>query len=310
MNCDWTKENIVFYVYEELADDARFEVDRHVQHCVPCKHELESALALKKSMDHFPVQEISPSFLTASRMKLQESLEHVEQSRGLRHFIFDLAGWMQQIKLAPAMTVALLMLGFAGGALTTYKVIPRGKITNGDQPSVDASVAGVESIALNPNSGLVSIKYDTLHPQVLEGSATDPRIQQLLVLGTQDSRNPGVQHDAFDLLAKLDKKHENDDVREAFIYAVRYDKNPGVRLQALEGLRSYVKDDVHVRDAVLEALMHDTNAGVRQEAISLLDPVKADMSVREALRVLADHDQNKFIKAESRRVLASTPTLE
>jgi hypothetical protein len=307
MNCDWTKDNIVFYVYEELADDARFELERHVQHCVPCKHELESALALKKSMDLFPVQEISPSFLTASRMKLQESLEHVEQSRGLRHFIFDVAGWMQQIKLAPAMTVALLMLGFAGGALTTYKVIPREKITHSDQPSVDASVATVESIASNPNSGLVSIKYDTLHPQVLEGSASDPRIQQLLLLGAQETRNPGVQQDAFDLLAK---KPENDEVREALIYAVRYDKNPGVRLRALEGLKGYVKDDVHVRDAVLEALMHDTNAGVRQEAISLLDPVKADMSVREALRVLADHDQNKFIKAESRRVLASTPTLE
>jgi hypothetical protein len=108
----------------------------------------------------------------------------------------------------------------------------------------------------------------------------------------------------------LSKKPENDEVREALIYAVRYDKNPGVRLRALEGLKGYVKDDVHVRDAVLEALMHDANAGVRQEAISLLDPVKADMSVREALRVLADHDQNKFIKAESRRVLASTPTLE
>ena len=89
MNCDWTKENIVFYVYEELADDARFEVERHVQHCVPCKHELESAIELKKSMDLFPVQEISPSFLTASRMKFQEALEHAEQSRGLRHFIFD-----------------------------------------------------------------------------------------------------------------------------------------------------------------------------------------------------------------------------
>jgi HEAT repeat protein/putative zinc finger protein len=307
MNCDWTKENIVFYVYEELADDARFEVERHVEHCVPCKHELESALELKKSMDLFPVQEISPSFLTASRMKFQEALEHAEQSRGLRHFIFDFAGWMQQIKLAPAMTVALLMLGFAGGALTTYKLRPVGPIQPGGQGNVEASIAGVQSIASNPNSGLVSIKYDTLSPQTLEASANDPRIQQLLLLGAQDTRNPGVQHDSIDLLSK---KPENDEVREAFVYAVRYDKNPGVRLQALEGLKSYVKDDVHVRDVVLEALMHDTNAGVRQEAIRLLDPVKADMSVREALRVLADHDENKFIKAESRRVLASMPNLE
>jgi hypothetical protein len=309
MNCDWTKENIVFYVYEELADDARFELERHVQHCVPCKHELESAVALKKSMSLFPVEEVSPSFLTASRMKLQEALEHAEQSRGLRHFIFDFSGWMHQIKLAPAMTVALLMLGFAGGALTTYKLRPVGPIQPGRQGNSEANmaIAGVESVASNPNSGLVSIKYDTLSPQTLEGSANDPKIQQLLLLATRDVQNPGVQQEA---LRALTNKPENDQVREALIYAVRYDKNPGVRLRALEGLKGYVKDDVHVRDAVVEALMHDTNAGVRQEAISLLDPVKADMSVREALRVLADHDQNKFIKAESRRVLASTPNLE
>ena len=91
---------------------------------------------------------------------------------------------------------------------------------------------------------------------------------------------------------------------------MRYDRNPGVRLKALDGLKSYVKDDVHVRDAVLEALMHDTNAGVRSEAISLLDPVKADSAVREARQVLAERDQNKFIRSESKRYLASTPNLD
>ena len=85
---------------------------------------------------------------------------------------------------------------------------------------------------------------------------------------------------------------------------------PGVRLKSLEGLKSYVKDDVHVRDAVIEALLHDTNAGVRQEAIGLLDAVKADTSVRAALTVLADRDPNKFIREESKRYLASTPHLD
>ena len=45
----------------------------------------------------------------------------------------------------------------------------------------------------------------------------------------------------------------------------------------------FPRNDVHVRDAVVEALLHDNNAGVRQEAISLLDAVKADTSVRSAL---------------------------
>ncbi|HWX53349.1 MAG TPA: HEAT repeat domain-containing protein [Verrucomicrobiae bacterium] len=308
MNCDWTKENIVLYVYEELADDAKFELESHVQRCLPCRHELESALELKKSLALFPVQEISPNFLAASRMKLQESLEHAEQSAGWRHFIFDFAGWLHQIKLAPALTVALLMIGFTGGALTAYKIRPGEQIGPTPAPETNASVASVQSVVADPNSHQISIKYDTLSPQMAQGAANDPKIQQLLLLAARSAQD-GVRHDAYDVLTTRPENEDNA-VREALIYAVRYDKNPGVRLRALEGLKGYVRDDVHVRDAVLEALMHDTNAGVRQTAIGLLDPVKADMSVREALRALADHDDNKFIKAESKRVLASMPNFE
>ncbi|HYL92857.1 MAG TPA: HEAT repeat domain-containing protein, partial [Alphaproteobacteria bacterium] len=113
--------------------------------------------------------------------------------------------------------------------------------------------------------------------------------------------------DAFTLLTG---KSEDREVREALVYALRYDRNPGVRLKALDGLKDYVKDDVHVRDAVLEALLHDTNAGVRSEAISLLSPVKADMSVREALQVLAERDPSNYIRVESKRFLATTSNLE
>ena len=55
--------------------------------------------------------------------------------------------------------------------------------------------------------------------------------------------------DSVDLLTQ---KPNDTRVREALIYALRYDSNPGVRLKAIEGLGSYVKDDTRVRDAVLE----------------------------------------------------------
>ncbi len=266
MNCDWTKDNIVLYIYDELADDAKFELENHIQRCVPCKHEVESALALKQSMSLTPVQEISPNFLATSRMKLQEALEHTEQSRGWRTVVFDFGGWLQQIKLAPALTVALLMIGFAGGALTAYKLQPNNPVID-QPPTQEASIADVQSIVPDPSTNRISIKYDTLHEQTIEGYANDPKIQQLLLLGTRNLQNPGVRQDAIGVLTQ---KPEDDDVREALIYAVRYDKNPGVRLRALDGLKDHVRDDVHVRDAVLEALMHDTNAGVRSESRRVL----------------------------------------
>jgi hypothetical protein len=313
MNCDWTKDNVVFYIYDELADDARFEFEQHVRHCIGCRRELDTALEFKDSMAALPVKEVSPSFLAGNRMQLQEALEHAEQSRNfLSSLFFDLTGWMHQVKLAPALTAVLLMIGFAGGVGTTYKMMQgRQPIVGpgGDLPAyVDtANIAGIESITPEANSNQVSIKFNTLQPQTLNGSTDDPRIQQLLLLAARNNRNSGVVLDSLDVLVR---RPADNAVRDTLVYALRYDTNPGVRLKALDGLKGYVKDDVQVRDAVVEALLHDSNAGVRQEAIGLLDSVKADSSVRAALTVLAERDQNKFIREQSKRYLASMPHLD
>ena len=129
MKCDWTKENLVLYIYDELADDAKFEIESHIRGCIACREELESANALKRDMSAMPMLEVSPNLLAASRMQLQESLEHAEQNRSTwGMFIFDFAGWMNQLKLAPALTAALLMIGFAGGTITTWKLSPHERL--------------------------------------------------------------------------------------------------------------------------------------------------------------------------------------
>ena len=83
-----------------------------------------------------------------------------------------------------------------------------------------------------------------------------------------------------------------------------------MRLKALEGLGAYVKDDVRVRDAVLEALMNDANPGVRTQALHLLEPVRADSSVRVVLQKLAESDQNQYIRSEARTMLAQLPEID
>ena len=193
MNCDWVKENVVLYIYDELADDAKYTFEHHTQHCLACRQELESALAFKESMAALPVHDVSPNFLAANRMKLQEALEGTEQPRRFGRFFFDLAGWMQQIKLAPALTVALLMIGFAGGALTTYRMarVEKPAVPAGAIPISEASIAGIESV-VPTDANHVLIKYDTLHSQTAEGTTDDPRIQALLLLATQNLRNSGV----------------------------------------------------------------------------------------------------------------------
>jgi hypothetical protein len=308
MNCDWAKDNIVLYVYDELADDARFEFERHVQRCASCHAELESQREFKHSLAALPQREVSPNFLAANRMELQEALEHAQQARnGWGRFVFDFAGWMHQLKLAPALTAALLIIGFAGGTVTGWRVAQRPAPESSGGEKSEPTIAAIQSVVPQADSGKVTITYDTLNAQVTEGSINDPRIQKLLLMAARNNHNSGVRLDSIDILKS---QPEDNAVREALIYALRYDQNPGVRLKSLDGLKGYVKDDVHVRDAVLEALLHDTNAGVRAEAIAMLDAVKVDSSVRDTLKILAERDPSPYIRNESRRMLASMPNLD
>ena len=313
MNCEWTRANAALYIYDELKDDERYELERHVERCSECKSELEAVRGFRLTMSANPLPEPSPNLLAGSRMRLSEALESEEPSRGWHRFTFDFAGWLQSMKFAPALTAALLMVGFAAGVLTTWQISTQkqgGAIAQGmnpQQPVDSASIASIRGITQEPGSNQVKIQYDKVYTDQAQGSIGDPKIQQLLLFAARNNINSGVRLDSVDLLSK---SPDDSRVREALIFALRYDRNPGVRLKALDGLRSYVKDDQQVRDAVLEALLQDNNPGVRTQAISLLESVKNDSSVRQALTALAAQDKDKYIQGESRRVLANLPDFE
>ena len=309
MKCDWVQQNVLLYVYDELPDDARHELEQHVARCGDCTAELDSVKKFRSDFAQRPVQEPNASFLAASRMRLQEALESAEQGGWWSRLIFDPVHWLNQIRFAPALAAAIFIVGFAGGIAATYKLvktpveIPSGQ--SNTPPSL-ASVSGVSSIAQQTGSNQVTIKYETVSPQEIRGSLSDPNVQQLLLYAARNNFNPGLRMDSVDLLTQ---QPNNQHVREALLYALRYDSNTGVRLKALDGLGPYVKDDVQVRDAVLESLMSDSNPGIRVEALRLLQPVRADSSVRIVLQRLAAKDENRYIRSQARMMVAQLPEM-
>jgi hypothetical protein len=92
--------------------------------------------------------------------------------------------------------------------------------------------------------------------------------------------------------------------------ALRYDRDPAVRLMALNGLEPYVAEDSRIRDAVLESLMHDPSQRIRSRALSMLEPVGADSSVRMVLRTIASEDANPQMREASLKVLQTIPPTE
>jgi len=310
MKCEWVRENITLQVYGELADDARHELEQHVERCADCAAELKAEREFHALLTQERAFEPTPNLLTASRMRLQEALETAEQGGFWRRLAFDPTNWLRQVRFSPALASAILILGFAGGVGTSYKVLghqPAGTTPSAAPTPAEASITGIRSITQDPGTNQVNIKYDTVSTLETQGSLNDQRIQQLLLFAARNNYNSGVRMDSVDLLTK---KPDVSQVRDALIYALRYDTNPGVRLKALDGLGSFVKDDVRVRDVVLEALVNDANPGVRTEALRLIEPVKADGSVRGVLMTLAAKDQSQYIKSQARTMLAQLPEID
>jgi HEAT repeats/Putative zinc-finger len=309
MNCDWVKENVALYLYNELGDDARHEMEQHANRCEACAEELETVRAFQKTMSAMPQLEVNPNLLTQARMELQEALETTTQARGWARFALDPMAWVRQARFSPALAAVLLMVGFGGGVGATYQMVKRPAVPV-EQPQAgaeQAAISGVRNVVQEPGSNKVSIEYDRTMPGKVQGSMDDPNIQNLLLMAARTNYNSGVRMDSIDLLKQ---KPDDGRVREGLIFSLRYDSNPGVRLKALEALQGQVKQDIRVRNAMLEALLNDNNPGVRTGAMKALEQVKADTSVRQALQQLAKDDPNAFIRSESRRVLATVQAMD
>jgi HEAT repeat protein/putative zinc finger protein len=312
MKCEWVRENIVLEVYGELPDDARHELEQHVARCADCAAELKAERDFHATLSQIPAIEASPNLLAASRMRLQEALETAEQGRFWQRLAFDPMHWLQQVKFSPALASVILILGFAGGLGTAYSVFahpaqgPTAAVPASGAPT-EASITGIRSITQDPGTNQISIKYDTVSTQDAQGSLNDQKIQQLLLYAARNNYNSGVRMDSVDLLTQ----RPNDiQIREALMYALQNDTNPGVRLKSLDALGSFVKDDVRVRDAVLAALVSDSNSGVRTDALRLIEPVKADGSVRGVLMALAAKDSSQYIRSQARTMLAQLPEID
>jgi len=311
MKCEWVRQNIVLHVYGELADDARHELEQHVARCAECAAELQAEQDFHALLSQEQAAEPSPSLLAASRMRLQEGLETAQQGRFWHRLAFDPANWLRQVRFSPALASAILILGFAAGTGTAYRLLshpaPVANQTSAPPPASEASITGIQSITQDPGTNQISIKYNTVSTQEAQGSLNDQRIQQLLLYAARNNYNSGVRMDSVDLLTQ---EPNDQQVREALIYTLQYDSNPGVRLKSLTALGAYVKSDVRVRDAVLSALVNDSNQGVRIEALRLIEPVKADGSVRGVLMTLAAKDQSTYIRSQARTMLAQLPEID
>jgi anti-sigma factor RsiW len=343
MKCAEIHEKVALAAYGELPDDQIHSLSQHLVNCPECREEQEQFQALKTLAGAYPVLEPNANLVARSRTRLEEALDALPPKR----WYDRLADWMTRtaagLQDAPVAACLLLVAGAGLGSLGGYEFAARHaanaavaaaghgaenvqttaltqrslSVANGElvgSPAEDGEVANVSNISRivrQPNSDMVAVSYNQVEPREMRGTLENPKIQQLLMLASQNAANPGVRDDSVGLLAAECKagrgcraaNTQGTGIRDALMVALRYDRSATVREKALAGLEPFVSEDMQVRDAVLEALLNDPEAKIRSEAISMLQPVEADTSVRQVLSTVASSDQNSHIRTASRAVL-------
>jgi hypothetical protein len=270
--------------------------------------------ALKTLAAVHPVIEPPANLVARSRMQLEEALDAIPPKRWYERFGEGLLNHFARLQAAPVAASLLLVAGIGAGSVGGFEFAQAraahaaGRVnqvaaSESPVPAIPASptdVASISSIVQQPNSELVEVRYNQVVPQRIQGSLDDPAIRQLLMMASEDAASAGIRDDSVGLLAAECRAGHSCDgagIRDALMVA-------------LKGLEPYVSEDMRVRDAVLEALLNDSDARIRTEAINVLEPVEADMTVRQVLSTVATSDQNPQIRNVSRRVLRRVPEFQ
>src|ERR1700678_1809211 len=316
MECELAQQKIALFAYGELPDDQCHALEGHLTACKHCQEEFAAVQALQQAMALAPVQEPSANLLAQARLRLEEALDTMPRTSWLMRAQQSLFRGVSMLGRAPVAASALLVLGLGSGSWGGYQAAVRTHRPPAELPAAIAgpgTIANVSSIVREPNTENVEVHFNRLVPETTHGSLDDPQIRELLLAGAQSQVNPGVAQNSVSLLAsECQAGHQcsGGPLRNALLVALRYDKNARIRLQALDGLKPYVAEDMRVRDGVLEALMNDEDATVRSRAIGLLQPVAGDSSVQHVLHTVESEDDNPHIRTVSHEILDESPQIQ
>jgi hypothetical protein len=320
MKCEFASENIVLMKYGELPDELAGPLEQHLAECESCRGELEMMQRFDEQLDLLPVADPSPNLLAQSRMRLDDALDMIPPHGFLTRFRANFFRWIGNVQSAPALATLLVGVGFLAGNFTyryqaMRQVRPSGPVVI-SHPT-DGVVANVTSIEQIPNSELVQVHYNKVVPETMEASLDTPEIRQLLLIGTNPAAADAVRFSSVGLLtSECQAGHacqptpDGKQILAGLMVSLRYDRNAGVRMKALEGLQRYVDQDSHVRDAVSEALLSDPDEGVRRVAIGMLGPVRSDSSVQQVLRTVSTQDTNPYIRTASYQALQDSANIQ
>lgn len=298
----------------ELTGERREELQRHSLECLECREELAGLELVQTILRARPAFVVTDEMVQESRMELRARIR-LERTKDARRGIFGRLGDafsapLPRFALVGAMALAL-GLG-AGYALfntpAQETVLPlQSALLSPDAAQGGSQITAVRFVDADATDGEVELAFQAVRPMRMKGSPDDPAIQKLLAYALATEPNAGVRIRTVNTLAGNSHPEIDAEIRTALVNVVRFDRNPGVRKQALQALAKFPMDD-DIKRALLFVLVNDPNEGLRIDAINALLPAEAvqpreDPDLLDVLRTRMQYENNNYIRLRTRTAL-------
>lgn len=309
------QEKLLLYLYEELTEAERAEVEAHLQTCPECREEMQQLQVLHQAIPAKPLME--PDEAALQQLRNAVSFEIRKGSKQKGNLFGSVLSFLQP---APALrvgfAVVIFILGFVIGRqglaprtataetdlqdlLTANRQIQSGN------SAIDPLLASVERVQYDPQTGKIEIYYTTVNDIRLQGNMQNAAVKQLLREAILEEQNPTVRLHAVKAVTSIAETQTplDKDILEALTFLLEKERNPGVRLKALGALATQLPNP-YVKSTLLRMLLDDPNPALRIEALEGLLAHELSEEDINIFRSVSKQDPNSFIRTQTEKAIA------
>jgi head-tail adaptor len=318
MNHKKYKEWMQLFLTDELTQNEKEELLNHLEDCNECSIELEKQKRFYSSLKEISLPEPDQNLLSEARREFNAALR-VEKSKRKLFAVptFNLSGFFfSPMKIAFSGAAVLIVGIFAGYLLFNKEIKPDIKTlqqdNNVDNISTlqgDTRITNVRFIDQDASDGEIEFTADAVKSIHIKGNINNSKIQNILTYSMLYEKNPGVRLNAINVVNTNTAKDDKE-IKSALITVAKYDTNLGVRREALKSLRSFPYDS-DVREALLYILLNDKNSSMRIEAITSLKVISEkgngfNQDEISAFRENVNKEDNNFVRYQMKTVLGES----
>jgi len=318
------RESFPMLLTEALDARERELTHQHIESCDECTAEWLAMREAWRLMDELP--ELTPPPRMRQRFLAEIGVDEKPKSNVVP---FQKRTWVRWMSQAAAVVIV------AGGSyLVGHRSQP---VTIQNQPATIGSIQPVSlaesrvvrSSALspniegrpdienvqfsdtNPNDDEVSLAFDLTQHMTVTGKRSDKSMVQLMayVMENEDKAQPSATR-AIDIVKQTYGNTQQSEpvIAGAVAKVLRNDEHEGVRIKAIDTLKTLPTASTETREALIAALKNDPNPAVRIKAVDALARIAASGQLDEAavdtLRQKAmQADENLYVRTKAAEAL-------